>query len=262
MSKAFKYIIGSIPFILTLIIYSILSYQQHIKNPEDRLMPRPNQLINGIKWSFSHGSIGQSDAIPIVKDTIASLRRLLISLSISGIIALVIAIGMQNSTFLLYLFKPFIVTLAKIPPLALLPILLLWVGISEISKITLIIIGITPYLCLHLKNDLEKADNLYQEKLFTIKLPILQKILFIDLLIIWPSFLHQMQTCLGSAWLFLLVAETVGANYGLGYRIFVVRRYLAMDIIFVYVAWITLLSVFMFILLSAWQKRYEWYYKT
>jgi len=47
---------------------------------------------------------------------------------------------------------------------------------------------------------------------------------------------------LGAAWLFLISAEAISATSGLGYRIFLVRRYMSMDIILPYVAWITLLA--------------------
>ena len=47
---------------------------------------------------------------------------------------------------------------------------------------------------------------------------------------------------LGSAWLFLIAAEAIASTDGLGYRIFLVRRYLSMDVIFPYVIWITLLA--------------------
>ena len=47
------------------------------------------------------------------------------------------------------------------------------------------------------------------------------------------------------AWLFLIAAEAIAADSGLGYRIFLVRRYLSMDVILPYVAWITLLAFVM-----------------
>ena len=47
---------------------------------------------------------------------------------------------------------------------------------------------------------------------------------------------------LGSAWLFLIAAEAIASTDGLGYRIFLVRRYMAMDVILPYVLWITLLA--------------------
>jgi NitT/TauT family transport system permease protein len=50
---------------------------------------------------------------------------------------------------------------------------------------------------------------------------------------------------MGSAWLFLIAAEAIASTEGLGYRIFLVRRYLAMDVILPYVVWITLLAFLM-----------------
>jgi NitT/TauT family transport system permease protein len=57
-----------------------------------------------------------------------------------------------------------------------------------------------------------------------------------------PRLIQAVRLSLGSAWLFLIAAEAIAAEQGLGYRIFLVRRYLAMDIILTYVAWITLLA--------------------
>jgi len=67
--------------------------------------------------------------------------------------------------------------------------------------------------------------------------------------VVLPQVLPRLITCLrlqlGPAWLFLIAAEAISSDAGLGYRIFLVRRYLSMDVIFPYVAWITLLAVLM-----------------
>ena len=57
-----------------------------------------------------------------------------------------------------------------------------------------------------------------------------------------PRLLIALRLVLGSAWLFLIAAEAIASTDGLGYRIFLVRRYLAMDVILPYVVWITLLA--------------------
>jgi len=62
--------------------------------------------------------------------------------------------------------------------------------------------------------------------------------------------LIALRLALGSAWLFLIAAEAIASTDGLGYRIFLVRRYLAMDVILPYVAWITLLAWTMDVLLK------------
>ncbi len=59
----------------------------------------------------------------------------------------------------------------------------------------------------------------------------------------WPRLIDSLRLTLGSAWLFLIAAEAIASTEGLGYRIFLVRRYLAMDVILPYVVWITLLAV-------------------
>jgi len=55
----------------------------------------------------------------------------------------------------------------------------------------------------------------------------------------------EVRLSLGRVFLFLISAEAIAAESGLGYRIFLVRRYLAMDVILPYVAWITLLAFLM-----------------
>jgi NitT/TauT family transport system permease protein len=59
---------------------------------------------------------------------------------------------------------------------------------------------------------------------------------------ILPRLVDALRLALGAAWLFLIAAEAIASTDGLGYRIFLVRRYLAMDVIIPYALWITLLG--------------------
>jgi NitT/TauT family transport system permease protein len=62
---------------------------------------------------------------------------------------------------------------------------------------------------------------------------------------VMPRLIDAVRLSLGPAFLFLISAEAIAAESGLGYRIFLVRRFLAMDVILPYVAWITLLAYVM-----------------
>jgi NitT/TauT family transport system permease protein len=66
-----------------------------------------------------------------------------------------------------------------------------------------------------------------------------------------PRLIESLRFSIGPAWVFLISAEAIASDVGLGYRIFLVRRYLAMDVILPYVAWISLLAVAMDIALSS-----------
>ena len=74
-----------------------------------------------------------------------------------------------------------------------------------------------------------------------------------------PGLINAVRLSLGATWLFVIAAEAITAEGGLGYRIFLVRRYLAMDIILPYVIWITLLA-FVIDLLLRWlsARLYPW----
>ena len=77
-----------------------------------------------------------------------------------------------------------------------------------------------------------------------------------------PRLIETLRLALGGAWLFLIAAEAIASTDGLGYRIFLVRRYLAMDVIIPYVLWIALLGLTFDRLLQMYSHwRYHWYYK-
>ena len=77
---------------------------------------------------------------------------------------------------------------------------------------------------------------------------------------ILPRLIDSLRLQLGPAWLFLIAAEAIASDSGLGYRIFLVRRYLAMDVIIPYVAWITLLAFLMdFALRLLQRKAFPWF---
>jgi NitT/TauT family transport system permease protein len=76
-----------------------------------------------------------------------------------------------------------------------------------------------------------------------------------------PRLLDAVRLSLGSAWLFLIAAEAIAATEGLGYRIFLLRRYLAMDVILPYVVWITLLAYVTDLVLRLISRRvFPWFH--
>ena len=162
------------------------------------------------------------------------------------------------------LLHPFVRFLSIIPPLAILPILFITFGVDELGKIMLIFLG-TLFLIIrdiHLsvvktipKEQIVKALTLGASQAAVIYRIVLPQII--------PRLVHTVRISLGPAWLFLIASEAISSTSGLGYRIFLVRRYLAMDIIIPYVLWVTFLGFLMDWILSRFVKwRYPWYSAT
>ena len=77
---------------------------------------------------------------------------------------------------------------------------------------------------------------------------------------VMPRLLNAVRLSFGAAWLFLIASEAIASTDGLGYRIFLVRRYLAMDIIIPYTIWITFIGFLTdYILKTIIAKKYRWY---
>ena len=156
--------------------------------------------------------------------------------------------------------NPLLTVISLVPPLALLPILFIVFGLGELSKVVLIAIGITPFIARDIR---QRALEIPREQLIKAQTlgggtsQIIVRVLLPQLL---PRLIDAVRLSLGAGWLFLIAAEAVASTDGLGYRIFLVRRYLSMDVILPYVVWITLLAYLIDVFLARMNKKlFPWY---
>jgi len=237
------------PFVLLVVLYGIGSAARLADNPSDKLLPALTSMVDAInRMAFIPDP--RTGELVLWVDTWASLGRLFSALAISTGIALFFGMVVGMFPYIRALLAPFIATISMVPPLALLPILFIVLGLGETSKITLIVIGVAPAM---IRDLALKVMELPREQI--IKAQTLGGSSWhVALRVVLPQVLPRLITCLrlqlGPAWLFLIAAEAISSDSGLGYRIFLVRRYLSMDVIFPYVAWITLLAVLTNIILD------------
>ena len=142
-------------------------------------------------------------------------------------------------------FGTLVAVLSMIPPMAVLPILFIVFGLGELSKVVLIVFGVTPCLIRDLTLKVTSLPREQMVKAQSLGASTWQVAIRVVLPQIMPRLIESLRLQLGPAFLFLISAEAIAADVGLGYRIFLVRRYLSMDVILPYVAWITLLAFIM-----------------
>ena len=247
--RALKLVLGLLPFVIILLVYAWASDLRLAHNPEDKLMPAFHKFGAAVVRMAFTPDVRSGEYLLWI-DTWSSLRRLTLGIVSSALAGLVF--GLLNGAIPLARaqWSPFITILSLIPPMAILPILFIVFGLGEVSKVVLIVIGITPFIIRDLQaralelpaEQLIKAQTLGAGSWLVILRVMLPQIL--------PRLIEAVRLSLGAAWLFLIAAEAIAAEDGLGYRIFLMRRYLAMDVILPYVAWITLLAF-----LSDWLLR-------
>lgn len=243
-NRGSAFVLSALPFILCLFAYLFGSNLRLADNPDDKLLPAPSSIAATLK-NYAVEEDERSGEILFWKDTGASLKRILISLAISAAIGLAVGVAIGVIPFLRATFAPFVAALSMIPPLAVLPILFIVLGLGEVAKVTLIVIGVTPMIIRDLALRTGELPSEQLIKAQTLGASTWQLVVRVVLPQIWPRLLDALRLNLGCAWLFLIAAEAIASTEGLGYRIFLVRRYLAMDVILPYVAWITFLAFFM-----------------
>lgn len=247
-------VLGILPVLFLLAIYLTTSHLRLTANPGDRLLPAPSTMLETMLRLATEPD-PRTGALLFWADNFASLGRLFGGMAIAAAGALSIGVAVGLLPVLRALLQPLLAVLALIPPLAMLPILLVVLGIGEAAKVALVAIGTAPQLLRDLALRVEALPREQIVKMQTLGASGWQIALRAVIPQVLPAFLDSVRLQLGAAWLFLIAAEALGATEGLGYRIFLVRRYFAMDVILPYVAWITLLACLLDLLIRALSAR-------
>lgn len=252
-------LLASLPFVILIISYLVTADIRHSENPQDKLIPTVSQMVDAVnRLAFTEDK--RTGNYVMLQDTTSSLQRLFIGVSCAAIVGLLLGLNMAVFPGMQATLLSGLTFVSMIPPLAILPILFIVVGIDELAKVSLIFIGVFPVLARDTFLAVKKIPVQQITKALTLGASQLAIVYRIILPQIMPRLLDSLRLSLGAAWLFLIAAEAIAANDGLGYRIFLVRRYLAMDVIIPYVLWITLWGFLLdYLLRLSVQKFFPWY---
>jgi NitT/TauT family transport system permease protein len=254
-----RFYLAGLPFILVAVAYLTGSGIRLAENPNDKLLPALSTMAEAVRH-MAFEADARTDDILMLSDTIASLGRFFSALAISTSVALVLGILIGLLPSANALMAPFVGVASMVPPLALLPILFIVMGLGENSKIALIVIGTLPFIIRDLTLRVLELPREQLIKAQTLGASTWQVALRVVLPQILPRLIDSVRLQLGPAWLFLIAAEAIASDSGLGYRIFLVRRYLSMDVIIPYVIWITILAFVMDAGLGLLQRKlFPWF---
>jgi NitT/TauT family transport system permease protein len=255
-----RILLGAIPILLLVLLYLVAAAGRHAANPNDKILPLPGAMAEGMAaLLFQPDQL--SGQLIFWADTLASLQRLGLGLGISTLSALLVGLLLGVLPPVRATFGPLVTGIAVIPPIALLPVLFIAFGLGEMAKVALIVIGIAPFMVRDVAAHIADLPREQIVKAQTLGASSWQLMLRVALPQAMPRLIQALRLSLGPAWVFLISAEAIASDIGLGYRIFLVRRYLSMDIILPYVAWIALLAIVMDLILT-WSGRrlFPWAY--
>jgi NitT/TauT family transport system permease protein len=239
-------------FVAVVATYLYVADARHRENPEDRVTPTVTQMAAGMykavmqpaeedeQGAAAGGWLDTVSHSMLWKDTRATSRRFFYSLLLL-IPAVILGLHMGLFPYVGEFFLRFVLFFDKIVALSLLPILFIAFGIDELSKIMLIVIGVTPTIILDSFNLTRGVPDEQVVKAFTLGAGDFDVAYRVVLKQIAPRVLNSIRLNLKAVMLFLFAGEMIASTDGLAYRIALLRRHMGMDVIIPYVLWVALL---------------------
>ena len=148
-------------------------------------------------------------------DIYISVQRVAIAFGIAAVMA--IPLGILMSSFRL--------VGAMSEPVVLVPLTVIWLGIGEVSKVALLWMGTFFQLVLLIADDAKRVPHEYVEIAYTLGAKSRQVLRWIILPGMLPSMVDNLRITLGWCWSYVILAEIVAANDGIGHVIWASRRF-------------------------------------
>ena len=161
-----------------------------------------------------------------------SMKRLVIAFVLSCVTAVPLGIASGYNSRIRAIFEPIIEFYRPLPPLAYYTLLVLWMGIENESKISLLYLACFAPAYISCVSAVIKIREDYINSAFTVGASRLQVIVHVIFPACLPDIFTGLRTSLGVAYTTLVSAEMVAANSGIGWMVLDASRYLRSDIIF------------------------------
>jgi len=214
-----KTFVHRILFILILLgIWEILS-KANLLNPF--FLPAPTKILESFIDLLADGQL--------IIDLLVSLKRVLFGFLISVLTAVPLGLFLGINKKIKHLVNPLINFIRPIPPIAWIPLAIIWFGIGNTTSyfITMIASFFPIFI-----NTITGVEDIPQKHLDVAKsFGVDKKILLIHIIIpyVFPFILSGMRIGLGIGWMAVVAAEMISAFSGLGYSIIINQEMLRMD---------------------------------
>ena len=234
--------LSTVALALPLVIWASISYQGLVS---PILLPTPTAVIQAGIQMFTENDL--------VKNILASSARVAGGFLVAAVIGVPVGIAMGTFHSMDSLFSPIVGTVRYMPVAAFTPLILVWFGLGEEAKIVMIALGVVFYNAIMIADAVKFIPDEMLNVAYTLGANRPDVLFRVILPATLPSVLDTLRVNIAGAWNFLVIAEVLGAESGLGYTIVQAQRFLQTDKVLFAIAVIGaigLLIDFTFVLIS------------
>jgi taurine transport system permease protein len=217
----------SIVTIIVLLSLWWLATSLHLVTP--LFLPTPNEVLTQFVAIAQDGYANAT----LWEHLSASLSRISIAAAIALVLAVPIGLAMGLNRWAKGVFDPPIEFYWPLPPLAYLPLMIIWLGIGETSKIALLALAMFAPICLSAQAGVRSVPLERINAALSLGASRWQLFRSIILPSALPEILTGFRISLGVGWGTLVAAELIASTRGIGYMIMSASNFLATDVVFV-----------------------------
>jgi len=214
LSKQTAFFLGLVAPALVLGAWCALTYGNFVR-PD--FLPTPTEVVRGTLQLFLHYEL--TDAILI------STRRIAIAFLLASAIALPLGVLMGAFDPINRFFEPIMAPLRYMPISAFIPLLILWFGIYEKQKIAFLFLGVFVYLLPVVVSSIRLVPEELVQTALTLGASKLQVIRTVLVPAALPEIFDSFRVMNAIAWTYVILAEAVNPEHGLGYMVELARTH-------------------------------------
>lgn len=162
-------------------------------------------------------------------DVVASFLRVLWGFLAAAVVGIPVGLLMGTFSSMDSIFGPIVGIVRYMPLVAFTPLIILWVGLGEESKILIIFLGIVFYNALMIADSVKFIPNEMLNAAYTLGATRVDLVFRVILPAALPSILDALRVNVAGAWNFLVISELLAAENGLGFKIVYSQRFLQTD---------------------------------
>ncbi len=184
-------------------------------------LPTPLAVISAGFTMFAENDLGG--------DVLASCGRVLAGFLLAGVIGIPVGLAIGTFYSMDSLFSPIVGTVRYMPITGFVPLIIIWVGLGEPAKILIISLGVVLYNIIMVADAVKFIPNEMINVAYTMgasRWDVLSKVIIPAT---FPSVLDTLRVNISGAWNFVVIAELLAAQNGMGFKIIQAQRFLQTD---------------------------------
>ncbi|MGB8699393.1 MAG: ABC transporter permease [Thermosynechococcaceae cyanobacterium] len=216
--KSLSVLLVLVSLIAPLLIWTFIS---HLGWVPPIFLPTPEAVVTAGIQMFTENDL--------LTDVIISSLRVLAGFVAAAVVGVPMGLAMGTFSSFDSLLAPIVGTVRYMPVTAFVPLIVIWLGLGEASKILIIMLGVVLYNALMVADSVKFIPNEMINVAYTLGATRRDVVFKVIIPAVFPSVLDTLRVNISGAWNFLVIAELVAAQSGLGFKIIQAQRFLQTD---------------------------------